>query len=85
MRRREFIAGLGAAAWPLAAGAQQRVLPVIGLLSGFAAASPLVANFHRGLKEVDFGRGTMSLSITSSPAGLPTTSPASPASPSLSN
>jgi putative tryptophan/tyrosine transport system substrate-binding protein len=57
MKRREFIAGLGAAAWPMAARAQQRAVPVVGLLSGFAAASPLVANFYRGLKETGFVEG----------------------------
>ncbi len=58
MRRRDFIAGLGeAAAWPLGARAQQRAVPVIGLLSGFAAATSLVANFHRGLKEAGFVEG----------------------------
>ena len=60
LRRREFIAGLGgAAAWPLAAGAQQPALPVIGLLGGVSAgrwAEPL-AGFHRGLSETGYVEG----------------------------
>src|SRR5215470_16180399 len=60
MRRREFIAGLGvAAAWSIAARAQQRAMPVIGYLSSRTAdsdASMLVA-VRRGLADVGYAEG----------------------------
>src|SRR6516165_10187211 len=60
LRRREFVAGLGgAAAWPLAARAQQRAMPVIGYLSPRTADSDasILVSFRRGLADVGYAEG----------------------------
>jgi putative ABC transport system substrate-binding protein len=57
MRRREFIGG--AAAWPLAAWAQQPSLPLIGFLSSRSrgGSAEVVAGFRKGLREAGFVEG----------------------------
>jgi putative ABC transport system substrate-binding protein len=61
MLRREFIAGLGSAvAWPVAARAQQRALPVIGFLSPQSAEvdyKNVTVPFLQGLKEAGHVEG----------------------------
>jgi putative tryptophan/tyrosine transport system substrate-binding protein len=61
MRRRDFIALIGgaAAAWPLAARAQQPAMPVIGLLGGGAPESfaSALAGFSKGLQEIGIVEG----------------------------
>ena len=58
IRRRKFLATLGAAAaWPLASRAQQPAMPVIGLLSGTDREASRLDAILRGLNEAGYVEG----------------------------
>jgi putative tryptophan/tyrosine transport system substrate-binding protein len=64
MRRREFLSVLAgaAAAWPLAARAQQQGMPVVGFIYGGSADANArnLAAFWKGLDETGFAERTPS-------------------------
>jgi putative ABC transport system substrate-binding protein len=60
MRRRDFIAGLGAALWPVAARTQQAGMPVVGLLAGVSFDGPYavaIGAIRQALEDAGFVEG----------------------------
>jgi putative ABC transport system substrate-binding protein len=60
IERRKFLATLGGAvAWPLAARAQQAVIPVVGFVNGRTpeVSVPIVGAFRKGLNEAGYVEG----------------------------
>jgi putative ABC transport system substrate-binding protein len=61
MRRRDLVKfiGVGAIAWPVSVSAQQKLMPVIGYLSGGSASfyAPILPAFLEGLRESGYVEG----------------------------
>jgi ABC-type uncharacterized transport system substrate-binding protein len=73
MKRREFIALLGAAAvtWPFMARAQQSAMPVIGFptIGSAATNASTLTNFREGLREQGFVEGRVLIESRYAPTG----------------
>jgi putative tryptophan/tyrosine transport system substrate-binding protein len=60
VKQREFIAGLaGVAAWPLAAGAQPSVMPLVAYIGAGTpdTSSRVLAGFRKGVGEIGYAEG----------------------------
>src|SRR5215470_15758339 len=58
MQRRRFLSAIGSViAWPLAASAQQRTIPRVGVLVAESAPHPFTEAFRSGMRELGYVEG----------------------------